>query len=98
MLLGIQRVPLEHIGWYAYILNPTDLLTPWHGSILSLLLLFGLSYWLYDMTINWIDGRGNKWYYHSSTKDPKFWKGEFYAWILITIIWAVFGGMLEAAC
>ena len=82
-------------GWYQYVVNPFALLTPWHGAFLSLLIVFGLSYWIYDIIINWINNFVNGWDYHNSSKDRKFWRVELYVWAGLVVIWSIFGGMLE---
>jgi len=89
-LLITGLLPL--FSWGVYVINPALLLTPWHGGVLTVLLAFGCSYWIYDRIINHINGW--RWDY-AGTKDSKFWRAELYAWIGLVLLWAALGGWLE---
>lgn len=76
-------------SWYTYVLNPACGLNSWHGGILTILLIFGMSYWLYNYIIN----RINKWDWdYNGFKDRKHYRVLLYVWAAITLAWGIGGG------
>ena len=75
--------------WYWYVINPAALLVGWHGALLTILLITGMSYWLYNYIINRINGW--KWDYNGF-EDNKHYRVLLYVYSVITLAWGVGGG------
>jgi len=75
--------------WYWYVLNPAALLGGWHGGLLTVLLITGVSYWLYNYIINKI----NHWDWdYIGFDDRSHYRVLLYVWAVITLAWGIGGG------